>query len=430
MMKKLQTLLGFLTKQIIRKHKPMVIGITGSVGKTSAKEAIFAVVAPQVSARATIENYNNEFGVPLTVVGMKSPGKNPLGWLKVIAKMCTLAYTKQENFPQVLVLEMGADRPGDIAYLMDMAPIDIGVLTSIGEAHYEFFDSIDGIKNEKKTILTRLSEAQWAIFNNDDETIKSTLSEVTAQKLSFGFNAEALVRATAVRVRYAEMDGYQKPIGMRFTVEYEGAKVPMFIPGVLGHGHVKAALAGCSVGIALGMNLIDIGRGVSKSHMRGGRMRLLNGIKKSTLIDDTYNASPLATIFALDALRECTVAQGAKRIAVLGDMLELGGISEQLHKDIGTRIQAFNVDVLVTIGSQAKYIAQEAISCGFNEKNVYTFATSAEAIERVVSLVGERDLILLKGSQGARVEKITKALLEKQAQDAKLLCRQSESWQT
>ena len=142
-------LLRILSKKIIRKYQPEVVGITGSIGKTSGKEAIAAVLGRRFVVRKNFKNYNNEIGLPLTIIGVdKTPGRSPLGWLKVFWQALKLLAVKDEKYPEILVLEMGADKPGDIKYLADIAPCKVGVLTFISHVHTEFFKTIQKIAQE------------------------------------------------------------------------------------------------------------------------------------------------------------------------------------------------------------------------------------------------------------------------------------------
>lgn len=428
MKKMMQNILRILAKAIIRKYQPKVVGITGSVGKTSAKQAIFAVISDRFLTRATHKNYNNELGLPLTVIGCDSPGRSIFGWFFVLLKGFWLLVWRSRLYPEVLVLEMGADRPGDIAYLVDIAPCNIGVITAIAEAHYEFFRDIDGITREKQTIITHLTEHDTAIFNADDKVVRTLVDKTKAKVVTFGLYEEAAIRAVDLKVAYVEVDGRSRPAGMHCKLEYEGAVVPVFLPGVLGKAHVKSGLAGVAVGISIGMHLVEIGERLARAEFPAGRMRVLDGIKHTTIIDDTYNSSPLALVFALDALRDVSVGEEGRRFAVLGDMLELGSITEDAHRDIGQRLQAFNVDELVVVGERAKFIADAAVECGFDEHCVYRFDKAEDAGKFIQEKLREGDVVLVKGSQGVRLERVVLEIMA-QPEDAKrLLCRQDKRW--
>ncbi len=424
----IERILGLLTKMLLRRYKPRVIGVTGSVGKTSAKQAILAVLGPRYRVGGTIKNYNNEMGVPLTIIGMKSGGRSILRWLFIFTKAVRMLLWKDKNFPEVLVLEMGADRPGDIAYLTALAPVDVGVITAIGEAHYEYFHNAEGIKKEKGMLVTGLSDRGVAILNADNEHTRSLENEIAGKVVTYGFSDEATVRALDMSIAYETVSGMVVPTGVQFKLMHEGATVPVVLPGVLGQPHVLAALASAAVGVAHGMNVIEISEALRKFEAPCGRMRLLPGVKHTILIDDTYNASPLAMVMALDALREVDIVEGARRFAVLGDMLELGKITRVSHEDIGQRLQAFSVDYLITVGERAKFIADAALTHGFPEDSIASFDDAVEAGKFLEDKLSKGDVVVLKGSQGVRIEKAVMEVMGDPMFAGQLLCRQDETW--
>ena len=424
----IQKILRMYARLLLKKYQPRVIGITGSVGKTSAKQAILAVLADQYRIRGTIKNYNNEIGVPLTIIGMKSGGRSLLKWLMIFLRASWMLVKRDPNFPEMLVLEMGADRPGDIAYLMEMAPVDMGVITAIGEAHYEYFKDVKSIKKEKGMMVTNLSEGGIAILNVDNDHAASLVGDVAGRVVTYGFSSEAHVRASDVSIAYQELNGRSFPTGVHFKIAYEGATVPIFLPGVLGSPHMLAALAGVAVGVAHGMNLLQIAETLRKFEPPCGRMRILRGVKETIILDDTYNASPLAMIMALDAMRDIDLNDGARRYAVLGDMLELGKITRGAHEDIGHRLQAFNVDYLITVGEAAKHIAEAASAHGFDEDRIARFDDAEAAGKYLEDRIHPGDVMLFKGSQGVRLEKAVLEVMGEPMRADKLLCRQDETW--
>lgn len=424
----LERALYLCARAILKKYRPMVIGVTGSVGKTSAKQAIFAVVSGRYRVRATAKNYNNEIGVPLTVIGVDSPGRSVVGWMYVFCRVFSLLLWRHRDYPDVLVLEMGADRPGDILYLTTLAPAHIGVVTAVGEAHHEFFRDIDAIAREKQTMITHLGVDDIAVLNVDDPRVRDMGDLTRARVVTYGQTDDARVRLVEMEISYVQNGDRVRPAGIRCKLHYEGATVPVFLPGVLGRGQVMAALSAVAVGVALGMHLVEVSERLALIEFPCGRMRIIDGIRRTTIIDDTYNASPLAMIFALDALRDVRVCAGARRIAVLGDMLELGSISEDAHRDIGLRVQAFNVDVLVVVGVAAQRIADEAIASGFDEQCVARFHSADDAGMFVQEIMREGDVVLVKGSQGVRLEKVVLEIMAQPADAVALLCRQSAEW--
>ncbi|EKD43765.1 MAG: UDP-N-acetylmuramoylalanyl-D-glutamyl-2,6-diaminopimelate-D-alanyl-D-alanine ligase, partial [uncultured bacterium] len=228
----LHSLLKFFSKRIIKKYHPDVIGITGSIGKSSAKEAIAAVLEKKFNIRKSQKNYNNEVGVPLTIIGVeKSPGRSILGWLEVFLKATNLLLIKNINYPEILVLEMGADKPGDIPYLVDIAPCKIGVLTYISHAHTEAFKTIKKIAQEKRVIISHLQRDGFAVLNFDNELVMQNSNTTKAEIATYGFKDGADFRATDVNIIVDEKTSW--PTGLNFKLNFKGNIVPVFLPGTI-----------------------------------------------------------------------------------------------------------------------------------------------------------------------------------------------------
>ena len=243
----LQYFLRVLSKKILKKYKPDIIGITGSVGKTSAKEAIATVLESKFSIRRSPKNYNNESGVPLTIIGVeKNPRRSIWGWLKVFLKAKKLILMRDKNYPQVLVLEMGADKPGDIEYLTELAPCKVGVLTFISHAHTEFFKTIKKIAQEKKIIISHLRPDGFAILNFDNDLVMQNAASTKAEVITYGFKDGADLRATDVNILTDEQTGW--PTGLNFKISYKGSAVPVFLPGMIAKSSISTALASLAVG--------------------------------------------------------------------------------------------------------------------------------------------------------------------------------------
>ncbi len=425
MKKIVQKILYVLARRVLKKYKPDVIGITGSMGKTSTKEAIFAVLSSKFRARQNLKNYNNELGVPLSILGAESGQKSIFKWLGIIFHGIKLILFRDVDYPQILVLEMGADHPGDIKYLTELAPCKVGVVTGIGPAHLEFFESIEKIIKEKRIIISHLRLEGLAVLNRDDEKVYEMREKTRGKILTYGFSSDSNVRA-----EQEGMIGEGVEIsGMNFKLSYAGAVVPIFLPGVLGKQHIYAALAGATVGIIYGMNLVEVAESLKRYQAPKGRMNLIPGIKRTLLIDDTYNASPIPTEVALDVLSSIKLpAEDDKKFAVLGDMLELGSFSEEGHKQVGRAAAASRVDYLVTVGERSRDIVRAALDAGMAEDKISNFPTPEEAGLFVQGKMKQGDVVLIKGSQGMRMEKVVKELMAEPLRAHELLVRQDDSW--
>ena len=462
----IQKILRDLAKIVLWKYKPTIVGITGSVGKSSTKEAVYAVLKDQFNVRRSLKNYNNELGLPLTVFSAIAPGKSLAGWLKVFWKALGLILFPDRNYPKVLVLEMAADHPGDIGYLTSLARPSIGVVTSVSSVHLEFFKNLDNVAKEKSGIITGLPINGWAILNEDDERVREMRKKVKAKVLTFGFAKSADVRAEEIFIDQSFTgQGRLQIKGLNFKLSYAGTIMPAFLPGVLAKYHIYGALAAAAVGSALGMNLVDISEGLRDYQPSPGRMRLIQGIKFSSIIDDTYNSSPEAAKKALETLKEISprphsnvrlsIEKGQKakplrsqtifrekltsewgrgklpvgrRWAVLGDMLELGRFTEPGHLEVGYKAAELGIDYLVTVGQRAKIIARGAKERGLNEDKIFSFDDTESAGKFLQEKIVKGDLILVKGSQGVRMEKIVKEIMARPLKAKKLLIRQDELW--
>ncbi len=428
LLKFLQRLLAFLAKGIIKKQKPLVIGITGSVGKSSAKQAINFVLKEKFNVRESNGNYNNEIGLPLTIIGKKSFGKNIFGWLLVFFIGFMKMFFKMKFYPKVLVLEMAADRPGDIGYLIKIAPCQIAVLTAISVSHTEFFNNIQGIIKEKQEIITHLLSDNWAILNQDDKNIASLKNKTQGKILTYGLSEKSDIRALEIAIEQEIKENRVEIRGLKFKISYQGSVVPVFLSNVISLAQVYSILAAVAVGISFEMNLLEIVQNFKSYELLPGRLAVLKGIKDTLILDDTYNSSPRALDFALETIKEIKIPLISRKWAVLGDMLELGSLSQISHFRAGEKVFLADLDFLITIGLEAKEIAKGALEKGMSNEKVFSFENSLGVIDFLKSRIKVGDLILVKGSQGMRMEKIVKEIMAKPNLAGKYLVRQSKKW--
>jgi len=408
----------------------MIIAVTGNVGKTSTKEAISVVLSGTRRIRSGKGNLNNEFGVPLVIIGgfdeeYYEKGPSLWFWFKVLVVGCWLLVVGY-RYPEILILEYGADKPGDIKKLVQKFKSHIGVVTAVGEipVHIEFFSGTEAVAREKARLVETLDSTDYAILNFDDDVVLDMKGKTKAKVITFGFGEGANLRISNFEYKSEN----NAPIGVSFKLHYgQNSFVPVNIIGSLGKSQAYAAAAAASIGVATNMNLVEISDALLYYDGPKGRLKILTGIKNSWIIDDTYNASPASTRLALSVLRELPAK---RRIAVLGDMLELGRYSIQAHQAIGDLAGSF-VDILVCVGARAKFIADSA-SRNFSEngfgKNMFTFETADLAKKKVQELIEEGDLILVKGSQGMRMEKIVEEIMAEPLKKNELLVRQSKKW--
>ncbi len=416
----LEKILRLMAIAVLKKYNPRIIGITGSVGKTSAKEAAYLVLASKFRARKNIKNYNNEIGIPLTVIGAESGNRSPSKWLKVFFKWLAVVIFPYE-YPEVLVLEMGADKPGDMKYLLNFVNVKIGIITSISPVHLEYFKNIDHIAREKGELIKNLPEDGCAILNADDEKTAALEGETNAQIITYGFSEKARARASDV-IYNSENNG---PKGISFKLNYEGKSIPVRLRRILASHQIYAALAAASAGIALKINLIDIAASLEQFSSPPGRMNLIAGVKESLIIDDTYNSSPKAAIAALETLNNL---KAPRKIAVLGDMLELGADEESGHKAVARKMFEMGVGFFIAVGDRMKIAVAELERLGYPKEKIFWFGSPNEAGNKLKEIITLKDIILVKGSQSMRMEKIAEKIMANPAKARNLLCRQSAEW--
>lgn len=429
MKKIIQKKLKILAKLILVKYKPQVVGITGSVGKTSTKEAIYAVLRSKYRARRSLKNYNNELGVPLTIIGAEAPGRSMWKWTKILFKGLGLIIFKKKDYPRMLILEMGVDKPGDMEYLTDILTCNIGVVTAIGASHLQFFKSTKKTQKEKGVLIEKLDPKGWTILNYDDEKTKELVDKSYTKTLGFGFQDSADIKAQNIFFSFEDEEGRGSLQGISFKINYQGSVVPVRLPDVLGYSAIYSALAAAAVGVALDMNLVEISKALVDFRPPPGRMKLIEGVKHTMIIDDTYNSSPQACYIALDFLDKVPLVEGARKFAVLGDMLELGRYTEEAHREVGARVADSSVDRLVVVGERARDIAAGARKAGMKKENIFHFSHNQEAGKFLEERLEEGDLVLAKGSQGSRMEKIVKEIMADPLQAKELLVRQGEGWE-
>ena len=421
--------LKILAKLILNKYKPKIIGITGSVGKTSAKEAVYTVLKTKFNVRRNTKNYNNEIGLPLTIIGSDSPGKSIFGWLGVFFKAGGLILRRDKNYPKILVLEMGVDRPGDMKYLMGIAKGDIGIVTLISHSHEEFFEDVKEIQKEKGLLVENLKPGGWAILNFDDELTRELAGKSKVKVLSYGFKEGAMLRAQELVFSFEKTKEVDNLLGLSFKLTYNGSFIPVLLPQVIGYNSIYAALVAAAVGLTMEMNLVEISKAMREFDSPNGRMNLIDGIKHTLIIDDTYNSSPISVMSALDIVSKIPIAKGARRFAVLGDMLELGKYSEEGHREVGRYAAKSGANKLITVGERSRDIARSAEEAGMARDNIFEYTDVAEAGRFIQQRIEQGDLILVKGSQGMRLEKIVKEIMAEPLRAKELLVRQEEEWE-
>jgi UDP-N-acetylmuramoyl-tripeptide--D-alanyl-D-alanine ligase len=354
-----------------RKRFPIrVIGITGSVGKTTTKELVHAVLGTHYRTLKSEGNLNNEIGLPLTLLQL------------------------DERYQRVVV-EMGMYALGEIATLARIAVPQVGVVTNVGPVHLERLGTIQAIADAKTELVRALPADGVAILNQDEPLVLAMAEHTRARVFTYGLSPKADLWADQIQGVGLE--------GIRFTLHYQSEAIHVRAP-LLGRHSVHTALRAAAVGLVEGLDWSEIMTGL-RSDSPQLRLVVVKGPNESLLLDDTYNASPASTIAALNLLDELE----NRRVAVLGDMLELGSYEEAGHRLVGRRVVEV-ADLLITVGDLGQTIAEEALEAGMPTDKVVTLPDANTAVEIVPGLVQERDMVLIKGSRGVGLDRLVDAL--------------------
>ncbi len=412
-------MLTWEAKLILSRHSPFIIGVTGNLGKTSTKDAIYAVMKDHFHVRRSEKSLNSEFGVPLTILGMRSGWNSPIRWARILLRGLVIAFKK--DYPTHLILEIGADRPGDIKSIASWVKPDITVVTQFGQVpvHIEFFKNREAVVQEKGYLVEALKDTGVYIYNNDDHDAQTLLTKTTARKVSIGIHEVSDIHAENVRL-------YGHPIiGTEADLTIFGQKHHIVLPEVVGKSSVYCALPALAVAEILAIPFDVACASLRDSDKPRGRMRLLAGMNGSIIIDDTYNASPKATEHGLKTLSE--MESKGRKIAVLGDMLELGEFTRDEHYKIG-KVAAKSCHRLYTVGIRSRVMAEGALDGGMLDENIMQCDSSLEAGKELVQVLQEGDIVYMKGSQSMRMERAVKMILAETHDPHRVLVRQEKDW--
>lgn len=362
-----------LAEKVLDTQSVKVVGITGSIGKTTTKEFAAALLARSFEVLKSEGNYNNNIGLPLSIL-------------------------KIQKKDEVTVLEMGMSSAGEISCLTQIAPPDIAVITNIHPVHLEFFKDIEEIAQAKKEILDGLKTNGTAVLNGDDPAVRKIAKDWGGTKLLFGLSEGCDIRAENI-----QRSGYQ---GITFDFIYGEKREKTAIPFIY-KSFLSNFLAASAIAYALSTpfeNILAQTQTLQPFPMRGEIFHLPNDI---ILIDDSYNSNPAA----LEAiLKDLSELEAKRRVAVLGDMLELGKAQTSYHHEAGKHVQQHSWDLLVTVGPLSRYMAEGALQAGMNDTQIISFENSDEAAHYVISLLEPGDLVLVKGSRGIKTDKIVELL--------------------
>lgn len=408
---------------LLKRRKPKIIAITGSVGKTSMKDAIYVLVKQRYATRKSEKSFNSEIGIPLTILGLPNAWNSPLGWIKNIIDGAFIALFPGK-YPEVLVIEAGVDRPGDMKRLTAWLQPDIAVITRLPDvpAHVEYFTSPEQVAAEKLLLADALVPGGVLVYNHDDVRLQEYVKTVRQQAVGYSRDMPSQFTARRDAVYYND----DQPAGFSCEIVHLTTTATARVVGTVGV-HLSYTVAGAvAVAVQCGLTLEEAVAAFAEMQPPAGRMRIIPGIKGTVLIDDTYNSSPTAVEAAIESLREVKYAK--RKIAVLGDMLELGRFSQREHERVGEMV-AGAVTMLVTVGIRSQKTAEAALEHGLDEKNILQYEDSVRAGRELQNLIKPGDVLLVKGSQGMRMERIVEELMAEPDLAPALLVRQDEAWE-
>lgn len=406
----LEKILGSYVKKYLKSHPNVkLIAVVGSVGKTSVKSATATVLAEKFTVRHSRGNLNTTLSAPLEILGVDGPknAKSPLAWLKVFA--AARASIKNPDVPDIIIQECGIDRPGEMATFAKYLQPDIAIITSVAPEHMEFFKTMDTVAREELSIS---QAAKTTIFNLHDID-KKYHSLIAGNRISYG----AQIADVCLKIKKFTNSGCIA------NLQFSGKTSRTVTISVLGEHNIRSITGAAAAGLACGMDIQEVVASLAKIQPVSGRMNMLSGIRGCTLLDDTYNASPAAMEHSLKTLYAMSASH---KIAVLGDMNELGDISESEHKKIGKLCNPKQLDLLITVGDLSK--SHLAPAAEANGCKITSFQSAPEAGEFLKNSDIKDATILFKGSQGGiYLEEAIKPLLKNPA-DSQKLVRQSDVW--
>lgn len=422
--KTLIAILVWEARLAIARHKPRIIAVTGSVGKTTTKDAIFAALSGSLHVRKSLKSFNSDVGVPLTILGLDNAWSDPVMWAWNVVRGLAVVILP-ERYPAWLVLEVGADRPGDIRRIAKWLRPDIAVFTGVPDipAHVEYFSSPEEVLKEKRALAEYLKPGGKLVINGDDLRSRQLHGEFRGASVTYGCESDNEFNSSHEEVIYED----EEPVGIRFRANHGASSIPVEIRGALGRPRVYAALAALATADCAGLDIVSAARALASWEPPPGRLRVIKGLKYAVIIDDTYNSSPAAALAALDVLRD--VRTGGRKIAVLGDMLELGRYTKEAHRSVGERAGEV-CDQLITVGFRSRTMAEAALDAGMEESSVrqYELGEAERAASELLPELRKGDVVLVKGSQGMRMEKAVKTLMAEPDRAPELLVRMEGEW--
>lgn len=411
--------LQFLARRLIRRCNPKIIAITGSVGKSSTRDACASVLALKYRVQKDFDSvFNDSISVPLAILGATHDPKGHLGILLVCLKSIFL-YHGIKKYPEFLVLEIRARKPGEIDRTLEiLGAIDVAIFTAMPSSpvHSEFFSSAGALYKEKSRLLNYVKKRGLVLLNYDDDRVLRLAESAKKKSLkvkTVGFDNDAMMFAESpiLDSDHAFFGDKTVPVGVSFKLHYgDGGQntIPIRLPKIFSIHHVYPVLFALSLAEEFDINFVDVSKRFLGYAPPRHRMEVIQGVNDSTLVDDSYNASPASVEAALVALTMMKVK--GKRIVILGDMLELGDNSEKAHREVGKKAAEVS-DNIILFGEKVVNVREGALSEGFDGKRIHHFLSKDDLVDFVTEkLLQGNDLVLIKGSRRLKMEEIVEKL--------------------
>lgn len=405
--------LEILARIKLRRMNAKVIGVTGSVGKTTCKDAIYDVLSKKYRVLKNKKSFNSEFGLPLTILHQDSGFGSAKDWVKILWKGFLRTFFVKDEYDYI-ILEMGVDKPGDMDFLTSLAKPNIAVITAIKPAHLgdSQFNDIDEIFMEKSKIC---NGAEICLINHDDKYISTIKKDNVC---SYGKKNHT---------DYRVVNFEQTEEGIEFDVQNNGNSY-QFYASLFGEYWTESLMPAIIIGFIESIGVKDIVDAISKFKLPPGRLSLIEGVKESLILDSSYNASSEAVKESLKVLDFFGKSREKRRVFIFGNMNELGKYSKELHEEVGAEIPKY-CDMLLTVGDDVRYGASAANKHGMDSSNIKSFPSAKAAAKYYKEIMNFGDIVLVKGSQNkVRLEIFVKALMKHPEKAKELLVRQGENW--
>ncbi len=419
-------ILQYEARLIVRTHRPRIIAFVGSVGKTTTRDMLYHILAKRFFVRRNGQSLTSAVGIPLSIIGSEYEADSVFVWIQHIWTGLVRLWSRAP-YPEYVLLEIDGDKPGDIELVTKLFVPDMLVLTEIGDvpAHIETFGTLEAFLDEYKKIVSVMREDGVVFYNSTDPYVKDIAEAAHLKTVSCGIEGGD-VTAGQPKVLYGHKDGVQVPTGITFTLSLAGYTEHITLFDTIGvhYGYAMALASACAH--ELGVSVSFIKDRLTSYKVLPGRMRLVSGVKSSMIVDDSYNASPVAAHESLRIFAD--VSCDGKKIIVFGDMLELGRYSSTAHKELAPLVVSAS-QLFISVGIRSRVIGDELLSLGVSEYNIFSYDTAEEAGKQVQSMLASGDIVFIKGSQNMRMEKVVEEIMSHPKDKKYLLVRQEKRWQ-